>query len=491
MCRWMADRCWMSSHHCYRIGHYVVDPTARKVLLDETPVEMPWRCFEALRMLIEARGQLVDRNALFGALWPGIQVEETSLTKVMTQLRRVLANGHEAPGIVETVPRLGYRLRVPVEILPQIETAEEQDQDVAAGPGQRRRALALAVFAAVLVLCAPAVRKEWNRRAMAAKAEQLAEEASRLKRMGDAASMKSAVEALIRATELNPRGANHFAMLAQLLTSGPDAAITKVAGREAAERAVALDPNCSSGHGTLGFLLFAYFWDWKKAEFHLREAQRLSRGSSGLSVYTAMFLSTQRRLEEALRQVEEGLRRTPYFATGHEVRSMILLFLGRYSEALHAADRALSIKPRSTSGWDARANALLLMGREREAVDSWVEAYWRPHAGEVEREFRDKGLAGALTLLMELSLDEKSRRVQSMRRARWKTYLGDFEGALDELEVAFANHHFSLMYVNADPFFKPIRETERFQRLIGKMGLSGGQALAEHVPHGAKAAVYE
>jgi DNA-binding winged helix-turn-helix (wHTH) protein/tetratricopeptide (TPR) repeat protein len=488
----------MSSHHCYRVGQYVVDPTARKVLLDETPVEMPWRCFEALRMLIEARGQLVDRNALFGALWPGIQVEETSLTKVMTQLRRVLANGDEAPGIVETVPRLGYRLRVPVETLPRIEAAEEQNQVVDAGssrrsPGLRRSAVALAVFAAALVvlLCAPAVRKEWNRRAMAAKAEQLAEEASRLKRMGDPASMKSAVEALIRATELNPRGANHFAMLAQLLTSGPDAAITKVAGREAAERAVALDPNCSSGHGTLGFLLFAYFWDWEKAEFHLQEAQRLSRGSSGLSVYTAMFLSTQRRLEEALRQVEEGLRRTPYFATGHEVRSMILLFLGRYSEALQAAGRALSIKPRSTSGWDARANALLLMGREREAVDSWVEAYWGPHAGEVEREFRDKGLSGALTRMMELSLDEKSRRVQSIRRARWKTYLGDFEGALDELDVAFANHHFSLMYVNSDPFFKPIRETERFQQLIARMGLSRGQALAEHVPHGTRQAVYE
>lgn len=484
----------MPSQH-YRIGKYVVDPTARKVFVDETPVEMPWRCFEALKMLIEARGELVDRNALFGALWPGIQVEETSLTKVMTQLRRQLGNGDEGV-IVETVPRLGYRLKLPVETLPQFEVAEEQSQteieDVGIGQrshGQRRWAVAFAVLAAVI--CTPVVRKEWNRRAMTTKAQQLAEEAARLQRMGDQASMRSAIEALIRATELNPHSADHFAKLAQLLTSGPEAAITKVAGREAAERAVALDPNCSSGHATLGFLLFAYFWDWEKAAFHLQEAQRLSRGSSGLRVYSAMFLSTQRRLEEALKHLEEGLHKTPYFATGHEVRSMVLLFLGRYSEALNAADRALSIKPRSSSGWDARANALLLLGREKEAVDSWVEAYWRPHAAEVEKAFRDRGLPAALTWLLKLSVDEKARREQSVRRARWKAYLGDFDGALDELDVAFANHHFSLMYVNADPFFEPIRETERFQRLIGRMGLGAGQALAESVPHGAKQAVYE
>lgn len=473
----------------YRIGKYVVDPTARKVFVNETPVEMPWRCFEALRMLIEARGELVDRNALFGALWPGIQVEETSLTKVMTQLRRVLANGDDNGGIVETVPRLGYRLKVPVEILPDVEAAEEQSQAKVEDVGIGRRslrlhrwALAFAAVVAVLALCAPVLRREWNQRAMTARAQQLAEEAARLQRMGDPASMKSAVEALIRATELNPRGADHFAKLAQLLTRGPDAAITKVAGREAAERSVALDPNCSSGHATLGFLLFAYFWDWEKAAFHLQEAQRLSRGSSGLRVYSAMFLSTQRRLEEALRHVEEGLRKTPYFATGHEVRSMVLLFLGRYSEALNAADRALSIKPRSPNGWDARANALLLLGREKEALDSWVEAYWSPHAAEVEKTFHDRGLPAALARLMEFSLDEKARRVQSVRRARWKAYLGDFDGALDELDVAFAHRHFSLMYVNADPFFSQIRETARFQRLIERMGLRSVQAVEASLP---------
>ena len=68
---------------------------------------------QALRLLLEADGELVSREALLEAIWPGERFGVSErLTYCIHQLREAL-NRVGLPGAIETLPRRGYRLAVP------------------------------------------------------------------------------------------------------------------------------------------------------------------------------------------------------------------------------------------------------------------------------------------------------------------------------------------------------------------------------------------
>jgi DNA-binding winged helix-turn-helix (wHTH) protein/tetratricopeptide (TPR) repeat protein len=99
-------RCW------YEFGPYRLEPATRALLRDGQIVELTPKAVETLRVLVQRSGQLVSKDDLIREVWPETFVEEGSLTRNISDLRRVL----DGPGkhFIETVPRRGYRLIVPV-----------------------------------------------------------------------------------------------------------------------------------------------------------------------------------------------------------------------------------------------------------------------------------------------------------------------------------------------------------------------------------------
>jgi hypothetical protein len=51
--------------------------------------------------------------------------------------------------------------------------------------------------------------------------------------------------------------------------------------------------------------------------------------------------------------------------------------------------------------------------------------------------------------------------------------LGDYDGALTELEAAFERRNINLVYIGTDPVWDPVRTHPRFQRVIDGMDLGG------------------
>jgi tetratricopeptide (TPR) repeat protein len=240
----------------------------------------------------------------------------------MTQLRRILAEFDPLAEYVETVPRLGYRLCLPV--LPDnpvhavngnpatpISVQPATPRTVGA-----RRPLLWSTAAALLVLAIVSGSWGWNRYRRLSEADRASKEGQRLRRLrGDPSALRGSIENFRKATELDPSNASYFAELAAALSAVPYAGRTEwSAARDAAERGFRIDSNCSGCRAVLGFLLFSRFWDWDGAGTHLREALRLSPESSGLHGYMAMYLSSQVRLEEALKHADEAVRLDPYFA---------------------------------------------------------------------------------------------------------------------------------------------------------------------------------
>src|SRR5215472_8835547 len=78
------------------------------------PVSIGTRVLDALRVLIAANGDLVSKDEIMDAVWPGTVVEDNNLTVQISALRRVLDQGRAGSSSIQTVSGRGYRFVPPV-----------------------------------------------------------------------------------------------------------------------------------------------------------------------------------------------------------------------------------------------------------------------------------------------------------------------------------------------------------------------------------------
>jgi len=74
------------------------------------PVELEGKPLEILLELLRHAGEVVTKDELLDAVWPGVVVVEGSLTTAISKLRKAMSDEGR---LIETVPRIGYRLAGP------------------------------------------------------------------------------------------------------------------------------------------------------------------------------------------------------------------------------------------------------------------------------------------------------------------------------------------------------------------------------------------
>lgn len=74
-------------------------------------IELRPRSFGVLRHLAARAGELVTKDELLSACWPGVVVTDDSLTQCVSEIRRAVGEGGR--DLIRTVPRRGYALVLP------------------------------------------------------------------------------------------------------------------------------------------------------------------------------------------------------------------------------------------------------------------------------------------------------------------------------------------------------------------------------------------
>src|SRR5208283_3406251 len=90
-------------------GSFRLNPAERLLLRDQAPVHLPPKAFDALVVLLENRGHLLEKDQLLRKVWPDTFVEESNLAQHISVLRKALQDGEDGPRYIETVPTRGYR----------------------------------------------------------------------------------------------------------------------------------------------------------------------------------------------------------------------------------------------------------------------------------------------------------------------------------------------------------------------------------------------
>ena len=87
-----------------KFGPYRMKRQERLVEGPDGAVELSARAFDLLCVLLDHAGEVVSKDAIFAAVWPGVVVEENTLQVHVSALRKVLP-----PDMIATVHGRGYR----------------------------------------------------------------------------------------------------------------------------------------------------------------------------------------------------------------------------------------------------------------------------------------------------------------------------------------------------------------------------------------------
>jgi len=100
-----------ASGHVWRFADCEFDDLGHELRVRGTPVDVEAKPLDVLHQLLLHAGEVVTKDELLDAVWPGLVVVDSSLATAVSKLRRAL--GDES--VVVTLPRVGYRLAVPVQ----------------------------------------------------------------------------------------------------------------------------------------------------------------------------------------------------------------------------------------------------------------------------------------------------------------------------------------------------------------------------------------
>jgi tetratricopeptide (TPR) repeat protein len=319
----------------------------------------------------------------------------------------------------------------------------------------------------------------WQRWSRRQQAHSLTTEAFRLVRQGRVPQIAEANTIFRRAIELDPKLAPAYAGLAEGMARSGEARPEQA--RAMAERALRLNANCAECKAIAGWIMMTREWRFQEALRYLDDAARQKPDDAKIRLWHAQILATAGRLERALEEINYAVSGDPSRAASVTMLAGILYLSERYEEAISTAREALGLQPGYSAAWDWIYRSCIRLNRVEEAVAARA-ALSASYLGlsadtrfEMEHGWTVAIKTGGVRALVETLLAETSAKPaldqHRYERATWRMWIGDKQGALDELENVFDFRPFHCIYLAVDPTFAPIRGERRFRQVLSKIGI--------------------
>lgn len=426
-------------------GDFLIDPRRRQLVSRTTgaPSDLTGRPLEALLYLATRPGVLVSKEDLMAAVWKGVTVEDNSLAKCISTIRKALGEGPNDNRFIVTESRRGYRFVA--------ETSPAETKD----PRAPSRRLSVNPQASQLYVSG------W----------------SALTRPGGA-TLQRGLQQLEQAIQIDPQFALAHACLAAgyaLLGVFGLAAPLKVfpRARTAALAAMAADATLADAHAQLGHVYTMFEFDFTAADACYRRALDLDPNCLVALHYKGLQSMCAGKFEDAFCDLRRAQAIEPLAPNISANIAMGYYYAGRYHDAIGQAEATLEIAPQF-------AHAQSLLGR------SWLRL------GDIDqaiRIFRQRGgitIGSAADVPAALAIAgmhaESKVGLDTLLAARSNRYVSAFDiatvyaaqnnsgKALDWLEIALAERAQPICALAVDPAFNRQRHEPRFHAVLDKLG---------------------
>jgi len=296
--------------------------------------------------------------------------------------------------------------------------------------------------------------------------------------------LHKSIDAYLQAIERDPNYAlayaglaSAYALLGQVPYDDMPPADAKPKARQAAERALQLDPQSGEAHSVLANVSFSYDWDFEAAEREFQRALTLGQNDPTAHQWFSHYCIVRNRLQEALEENSRTLGLDPVSPLFNTSRAEILYNARQYDAAIAQARRTIDQYPTYPLAYIWLGSAYREKKMYKEALEQFSRglklsgnqpaiAALYGHALAVSGD-----TAGARKTLADLKQLAQTRYVSAIYFACVYTGLGDNKMALDWLDKAYKERNDRLVYLNVDPMADPLRSEPRFRDLMTRLHL--------------------
>jgi len=293
--------------------------------------------------------------------------------------------------------------------------------------------------------------------------------------------LRQAIEHFGRAIQLDNDYAAAFAGLSEAwLRRGVFGAKTRKEGtsfaRDAALRAVELDPQLPEAHVVLGKSK-THDWDWVGAEQELTRALELDPNSARAHQEYAELLMALGRHAEAIREIERAEQLDPFSSDIQSRYGRVLYRARKYEEAVPHLERAINLDPNpgnSMPYW-VLGELFSQMGRYDDAIVNFKK--FQSHGGSALSS--SVGVAGvyarigkqneARRMLAELRATTNPVSFSDAPVARAYAPLGDKDEAFRALFRQVEERNNVATFVKTDPPLENLHSDRRWKELLRRM----------------------
>ena len=300
-------------------------------------------------------------------------------------------------------------------------------------------------------------------------------------------SEKSAGEALVeyqRAVELDPSFALAWAGLAQTHRwyCGYSSAIGRAGfddhlalAREAAARALAIEPNLPEALLARAKIQLDFDFDWNGAAETVRRALALAPADPELVTVAGTLALARGDTTRAIELYRQAVALDPVNPAPRSWLAFILAVTGRFAEARAEYPRVVELIPAAPWSHAGLGAAFMVKGKFEEAAVAaqddaaeWTRLYVVAMARWSQKRIPEAD--AALARLTEGSADTAAYQI-----AEVYAYRGDKDRAFEWLERARRQRDGSLGLMRCDPFLANLHEDPRWDVFLRKMGLADDQ----------------
>jgi len=245
--------------------------------------------------------------------------------------------------------------------------------------------------------------------------------------------------------------------------------------REAALKALELDPSLAEAHLALGSIKCFFDWDWSGAEDEFKQAIALNPNYALARFIYSHYFVDMARLDEALTEIERARDLDPYSPVINLWLGETLYHSRRYDDALRQERRNLEMFPDRPVFYDAIANVYeqKQMFAEAFAARQQVLSLNRdPSVTALGEAYKRSGYRGYLLEMTQI-LEQASHPDQftgSLMLAHIYALLNDEAHAMTELERAYNDRSPGILDLRTAPELDSIRSSPRFRELVRRIG---------------------
>ena len=323
----------------FRFGPWLAEPAAAELSGPGGRQRLEPKVMDLLCVLAARPGEVVTREALMQALWPGLVVGDDSLARTVSKLRQALGDDARTPTYVETIAKRGYRWRAEVRA---VHAAAD-----AAPPSRARRGASRGRVAGLAALAALLAAGVWW-----------------FGSPGAPAPAADTTPDATRERELLARADDYYF---QFSRADNEAAL------ELYQRVLGMDPDNPDAMAGLANALAQRAIRWPSAPGP--GAPMYTRLGDALAAGHLAREPARSQLQRARQLAEAAVARAPTSAAAHKALGLVASAQGELEQGLASHQRAVELDPGAWGAMINIADVLGLLGRPDEALPWFERAY--------------------------------------------------------------------------------------------------------------------